>query len=150
MRGRRPSARRVYTHCTVLTEAGLSMARISRNVPGQLLALYLILDVIALACVAVAHPALPERAQPFSLPVAAFLTWRVWRGGRPSRVILITLSMLSFAGVAFTSASAWNLSAPGLLAIYATQIALLVSPAAYQQTSPNLPPPRAGAASKAG
>jgi hypothetical protein len=123
------------------------MARISRSVPGQLLALYLILDVIALACVAVAHPALPERAQPISLPLAVFLTWRVWRGGRLSRVILITLSMLSFAGVAFTSASSWNLSVPGLLAIYATQIALLVSPAVYQHTRPNTPPAPAATAS---
>ncbi len=39
------------------------MSRIWRSGPGQVLVLYLILDVIAVACAAVAHPALPQRAQ---------------------------------------------------------------------------------------
>ena len=49
------------------------MARIWRNSPGQLLALYLILWVIALAVVAASHPSVPVKSQPLWLPVAAFL-----------------------------------------------------------------------------
>jgi hypothetical protein len=36
--------------------------------------------------------------------------------------------------------SSWSLSMPALLAIYAAQIALLVSPAVYQHTRPNTRP----------
>jgi hypothetical protein len=96
--------------------------------------LYLILDVIAVACAVVAHPALPQRAQAHWLPLAAFLAWRVSRGGRPSRVILVILGILSFAGDAFIGTRSWSLLALLLLAIYAAQIALLVSPAVYQRT----------------
>ena len=110
------------------------MSRIWRSGPGQVLVLYLILDVIAVACAAVAHPALPQRAQPPWLPLAAFLAWRVSRGGRPSRVILIILGILSFAGDAFIGTRSWSLLVLLLLAIYAAQIALLVSPAVYQRT----------------
>lgn len=110
------------------------MSRIWRSGPGQVLVLYLVLDVIAVACAAVAHPALPQRAQAPWLPLAAFLAWRVSRGGRPSRVILIILGVLSFAGDAFIGTRSWSLLALLLLAIYAAQIALLVSPAVYQRT----------------
>jgi hypothetical protein len=110
------------------------MSRIWRSGPGQLLVLYLILDLIAVACTAVAHPALPQKAQAPWLPLAAFLVWRVSRGGRPSRVILIILGILSLAGAAFTSARSWSALVLLLLAVYAAQIALLVSPAVYQRT----------------
>jgi hypothetical protein len=112
---------------------GPGMARTWRSGAGLLLALYLILDVIAVICAAVAHPALSQKAEAPWLPIAAFLTWRVSRGSRASRVILIILSALSFAGAMFIRAPSWNLSVLGLLAIYATQIALLVSPAVYQR-----------------
>ena len=111
-----------------------AVSRIWRSGAGQVLVLYLILDVIAVACAAVAHPALPQRAQAHWLPLAAFLAWRVSRGGRPSRVILIILGILSFAGDAFIGTRSWSLLALLLLAIYAAQIALLVSPAVYQRT----------------
>jgi hypothetical protein len=110
------------------------MSRIWRSGPGQILVLYLILDVIAVACAAVAHPALPQRAQAPWLPLAAFLAWRVSRGGRPSRVILIILGILSFAGDAFIGTRSWSLLVLLLMAIYAAQITLLVSPAVYQST----------------
>jgi hypothetical protein len=113
------------------------MARTWRSGAGKLLALYLILDVIAVMCASVAHPALPQKAQAPWLPIAAFLTWRVSRGGRASRVILIIGSGLSFAGAMSIRAPSWNPSVLGLLAIYATQIALLVSPAVYQRTRPD-------------
>ena len=105
------------------------MARTWRSGAGQMLALYVILDLIAAMCAAVAHPALLQKAEAPWLPIAAFLAWRVSRGGRASRVILIILSALSFAGAALIRASSWSPSVLALLTIYASQIALLVSPA---------------------
>jgi len=110
------------------------VARIWRNSPGQLLALYLILGVIALAVVAASHPSLPVKAQPIWFPLLVFLAWRVSRGGRTSRLILILVSMFSFAGAAFIGTPQWSPGILALLAIYATQVALLVSPAIYQRT----------------
>lgn len=110
------------------------MARIWRNSPGQLLALYLVLSVIALVVVADSHPSPPEKAQPFGFLLLVFLAWRVSRGGWISRLILIVLSMYSFAGAAFIATPHWSPGVLALLAIYATQVALLVSPAIYQRT----------------
>jgi hypothetical protein len=114
------------------------MARIWRNSPGQLLFLYLVLGVIALVVVAVSHPSPSVKAQPLWLPLAAFLAWRVSHGGWASRLILILVSMISFASAAFIGPRQWNLGILALLAIYATQVALLVSPAVYQRTRRNL------------
>jgi hypothetical protein len=110
------------------------VARIWRNSPGQLLAIYLILGGVALAVAASPHPSLPVKDQPFWFPVLVFLAWRVSRGGRISRLILILLSMSSFAGAAFTHTPEWSPRVLALLAIYGTQVALLVSPAIYQRT----------------
>jgi hypothetical protein len=114
------------------------MPRTWRSTVAQLLALYLILDVIAVMCAAVAHLG-PRQSAPW-LPVAAFLTWRVSRGGRVARVILIIVSGLSLAGAAHIRSSSWSPSVLVLLAIYAAQIALLVSPAVYQRTRPATQP----------
>jgi hypothetical protein len=124
------------------------MARTWRSGAGQMLALYVILDLIAAMCAAVAHPALLQKAEAPWLPIAAFLAWRVSRGGRASRVILIILSALSFAGAALIRASSWSPSVLALLAIYASQIALLVSPAVYQRTRPSTWPDPGVTASK--
>lgn len=110
------------------------MARIWRNSPGQLLALYLILGVVALVVVAASHPSLPAKDQPLWFAILVFLAWRVSRGGRTSRLILILTSMLSFADAAFTATPHWSPGILALLAIYAAQVALLVSPAIYQRT----------------
>jgi hypothetical protein len=115
------------------------MPRTWRSSVAQLLALCLILDVIAAMCAAVAHLALPQGTVPWLL-VAAFLTWRVSRGGRVARVILIIVSGLFFAGAAHIRSSSWSPSVLVLLAIFATQIAVLVSPAVYQRTRPNPQP----------
>lgn len=119
------------------------MPRTWRSRVAQLLALYLILDVIAVMCAAVAHLARAHSTEASWLPVAVFLTWRVSRGGRVARVILIIVSVLSFAAAMHISSSSWSPSVLVLLAIYATQIAVLVSPAVYQRTGPKLSPTRA-------
>lgn len=112
------------------------MPRTWRSTVAQLLALYLILNVIAVMCAVVAHLDLHQSAQASWLPVAAFLTWRVSRGGRVARVILIVASGLSLAGAMHIRSASWSPSVLVLLAVYATQIALLVSPAVYQRTRP--------------
>jgi hypothetical protein len=114
-----------------------------RNSAGDLLAIYLLLGLAAVAAAAVARPALncsasakcwvPYDDQPVWLPVMAFLAWRVSHGGRVSRIGLIGWSALGYTAVATTIASVWSLAALSLLAIYAIQVALLTSPAVYQR-----------------
>lgn len=118
-----------------------------RGGPGQLLALYVTLDAAAAVLVAVSHLPLPQRAQPLAFPVAALFAWRVSRGGRVSRVILLILTTLSFGGAAFMHAPPWSPFVLGLLAVYGTQLVLLVSPAVYQRTSRDAPPAQGGTAS---
>jgi hypothetical protein len=120
---------------------GVGVARIWRDSPGKLLTLYLVLGVIALA-VSQSSPSAKSQLPWFLL--AIFLAWRVWRGGRVSRVVLILVSMISFGGAAFTGPRLWSFGVLALLAIYAAQFGLLVSPAVYQRTrrdsSPDLAP----------
>lgn len=114
--------------------------------PGQLLALYVALGAVAAVLAAVSHLPLPQRAQPLAFPVAAFLAWRVSRGGRVSRGILLIVTTLSFGGAAFMHAPPWSPLVLGLLAIYGTQMVILVSPAVYQRVRREAPPAQAGAA----
>jgi hypothetical protein len=116
------------------------MPRTWRSRVAQLLALYLILGVVAVMCAAVAHLARAQSTEASWLPVAAFLTWRVSRGGRVARVILTTVSGLSFVAAMHISSSLWSPWVLVLLAIFATQIAVLVSPAVYQRTRPKTQP----------
>lgn len=122
------------------------MAETWRSRPGQLLAGYLVLDVVALAWFAVRSHPLPGAAMPPLLPLAAFLAWRVSRGSQPSRLILVALTLLSFAGATFTTASSWHPVILGLLAIYAAQLVLLMHPALYLHTLPASRPRRIPAA----
>lgn len=110
------------------------MTGIWRGAPGQLLGLYIILDVAAVTYVAVSNLPPVQGAEPLSLPVAAFLAWRVSRGGRVSRVILLVLTTLSFGAAAFMPARSWSPPVLGLLALYGAQLVLLISPAVYQRT----------------
>jgi hypothetical protein len=116
------------------------MSRIWRSGAARLLVLYLVLGVIGVVCASAANPALPVTSQAAWLPVAAFLVWRVSRGGRAARLILITESGLSFARAVHVGPSLWSPYVLALLAIDATQMALLVSPAVYQRTRPKAPP----------
>jgi hypothetical protein len=71
------------------------------------------------------------------------LTWRVWRGGRISRVLLIVNAVAGYTGIALHLARLWRPLDVWLLADFAAQVALLVSPAVYQRT-------RSGAQLRAG
>jgi hypothetical protein len=121
------------------------MGRIWRSEAGIVLLAYFVLRLAAIGCIALAHPGLraqqvPLSQQPPWLLLEAFLTWRVWRGGRISRVLLIVDAMGSFAKTALLGSSGWNLSVLALLAIYAAQLALLLSPAVYLRTRKEMPP----------
>ena len=112
------------------------MARIWRSKAGILLLACFLLGVVAQGCIAIAHPAPRPAQQAAWLPFAAFLTWRVSRGGRVSRIILILVMIGFFVAAIRVGPSGWNLSVLGLLAIYAAQLGLLLSPAVYQRTRP--------------
>jgi hypothetical protein len=121
------------------------MTRIWRGTPGQLLVLYFILSVIATVVAAVSHPSLPAEDQTAGwLAATAFLAWRVSRGGRISRIALIFLGLLSLVDAAFIGTRLWSPGVFVLLAIYATQVALLVSPPIYQRTRRDASPCLAG------
>lgn len=70
------------------------------------------------------------------LILVPFLTWRVWRGGRISRVLLILNGVLGYAAIALRLARLWRPQELWLLADFAAQIALLVSPAVHRLTRP--------------
>ena len=71
-----------------------------------------------------------------SFLVTAFLIWRVSRGGRISRALLVIGSCTSLAVSALAIARLWDVSVVALVTISAAQIALLVSPPVYGRTRP--------------
>ena len=70
----------------------------------------------------------------WSFLIAAFLAWRVSRGGRVSRMILVIASVASCAMAVLAVARRWDLSVVALVIIGAAQVALLVSPPVYGRT----------------
>jgi hypothetical protein len=116
------------------------MRRFWRSEASACLAFCFVLEVVALVLAAASRPALPARDQPIWLPLAAFLLWRVSRGGRTSRVVLILLTWASFGAAAFAGPRAWNPVILCLLVSYAAQLALLFGPAVYQRTRPDWQP----------
>lgn len=70
----------------------------------------------------------------FGAVIAGFLAWRVTRGGRVSRTLLIIAAEIAFLVTASEIASRFGPAIFGMLAAYAAQVALLLSPAVYQRT----------------
>jgi hypothetical protein len=68
--------------------------------------------------------------------VSAFFAWRVTRGGRISRMLLILGTGFDYLGTAFTVARHFEPATFGVLAIYLAQLALLLSPSVYKRTRP--------------
>jgi hypothetical protein len=64
----------------------------------------------------------------------AFLTWRVSRGGRISRMSLILGSGVSYAAAVLDVARLWNAGVAVMLIVGAAQVALLVSTPVYWHT----------------
>ena len=75
-------------------------------------------------------------AQVFGALTAAFFAWRVTRGGRISRMLLIMATGIAFLVTAFVIASRFGPLVFGVLVAYGVQLALLLSPAVYQRTRP--------------
>lgn len=108
------------------------MGRIWRNEAGIVLRAYFIACVAGLGCAALGHPGPRAQQTPLAqqapwLLLTAFLTWRVWRRGRISRAFLILAAIGEFVKFAHLGPAGWNPSVLGLLAIYAAQLALLLS-----------------------
>ena len=105
--------------------------------PGalEMLLLFLVLSSVAFLLGLLRRPALRQEDLA-SFLVAVFCVWRVSRGGRISRMILIVVSGLSYVSAVLAVARSWDLVIVGLIVIYATQIALLVSPAVFGRTRP--------------
>jgi hypothetical protein len=73
---------------------------------------------------------------PPSFLVTAFLVWRVSRGGRISRVLLIIGNAASCVVAALAVARQWDVAVVALIVVSAAQVALLVSPPVYGRTRP--------------
>src|ERR1700722_6821682 len=76
------------------------------------------------------------QAHVFDALAAAFFAWRVTRGGRISRMLLITATGIAFLVTALVIASRFGPLVFGVLVAYGVQLALLLSPAGYQRTRP--------------
>ncbi len=113
-----------------------------REQPGPLLAAFLVLYALSAptAFTLTHNSGIGGRpAVLISIPwlfLVPVLTWRVWRGGRISRVWLIVNGVAGYAGIALHLARLWRPLDVWLLADFAAQVALLVSPAVYQRTRP--------------
>jgi hypothetical protein len=103
--------------------------------PGvnEILTVFLLLAAIGSLCAWLSHNR--EQDNPLSsFLVAVFLTWRVSRGGRISRMLLILGSGASYAATALDVARLWNAAVVALLIVGAAQVALLASAPVYWHT----------------
>lgn len=113
------------------------MARFWRR-PGTLMTAYVVLFLIAGPWGDVSHPS--SHAPLWQAPgvpalVAAFLAWRVTRGGWFSRWLIILCTAIgAFALINSGSTQSGNLTSFGFLGIYAVQIGLLLSTPIYNRT----------------
>jgi hypothetical protein len=70
----------------------------------------------------------------FGALAAAFFAWRVTRGGRVARMLLIVSTGVAFAATAFEIAPRFGPVVFAALVASAAQLALLLTPAVYQRT----------------
>jgi hypothetical protein len=110
-----------------------NVTRWRRPGAGEILLVYLLLAAIGLIWSWLSHAYSSLNPLPWIL-IAAFLTWRVSRGGRVSRMILVIGSGASCAVAVLSVARLWDLSVMALVIIGAAQVALLVSPPVYGRT----------------
>lgn len=118
------------------------MARWRRPGVGEILLVFMLLAVIGFIWSWLSHSGSPQNPLS-SILITAFLAWRVSRGGRISRMILIIVSGASYAVAALAVARLWDRGIMALVIICAAQIALLVSPPVYGRTRPTPIPVRA-------
>jgi hypothetical protein len=99
---------------------------------GEILLVYLLLATAGL--IVSWRPGAGPRDQLPTFLVTAFLTWRVSRGGRVSRMILIIASGASCAAAIGSVARLWDLAIMAMVVIGAAQVTLLASPPVYGRT----------------
>lgn len=116
------------------------MTRWRRPGAGEILLAYLLLATVESIWNWLWHPLNVQDPLQWLL-VTAFLTWRVSRGGRISRILLIVGSGLDCAAAVLAVARSWNLSVMALVIIYAVQVELLVNPPVYGRTRRPAPIP---------
>lgn len=109
-----------------------------RRWAGLLMGAYFLISLVAGPVVypRVGSGPLGPEGHVFGAAVAGFLAWRVTRGGRVARTLLIITAELAFLITASGIASNFGSALFALLAAYAAQVALLLSPAVYQRTRP--------------
>lgn len=101
------------------------MARWRRPGVDELLLVLLLLAAAGSVCSWLSHS--QNQNDPLSsFLVTAFLAWRVSRGGRISRMLLILGSGASYAAAVLDVARLWNAGVAALLVVGAAQVALLV------------------------
>ena len=115
------------------------MARWRRPGADEILLVFLLLAAIGFILSWLSHSYSPLERDPWSFFVTVFLVWRVSRGGRISRVLLIIDSGGSCAVAALAVARMWDVAVVALVVIGAAQIALLVSPPVYGRTRRPVP-----------
>lgn len=111
------------------------MTRWRRPGANEILLAYLLLDTVAYIVNWRWH-SIDSRDPVQWWLITAFWTWRVSRGGRISRVLLIIGSVVSCAAAVLAVARSWDLSILALVIIYAVEVELLLSPPVYGRTRP--------------
>jgi hypothetical protein len=107
---------------------------------GEIVLVYLLLATVGFICSWLSRTAGPQNLL-LSFLITAFLAWRVSRGGRISRMILIIVSAASCAVAALAVARLWDLTIMAQVIIGAAQVALLASPPVYGRTRRPMPVP---------
>ena len=109
------------------------MARWRRPGTREILLVFVLLAAIGSVCSWLSHS--HHQNNPLSsFLVDLFLAWRVSRGGRISRMILILASGASYTVAVVDVARLWNPGAVALLIVGAAQVTLLVSAPVYWHT----------------
>jgi hypothetical protein len=115
---------------------GAGVTRWRRPGADEILLVYTLLATIGFIWDWLLAPSAGKESTLATFLVTAFLAWRVSRGGRISRMILVLISGGSYVVAALSVARRWDFTFLALVIISAVQIALLVSPPVYGRTRP--------------
>lgn len=112
----------------------MNVKRWQRPGVDEILLAYLLLEAVRDSVGWLSHAYTTPPHPVSSFLIAAFLTWRVSRGGRISRVLLILGSLVSGAAAVGDVARMWNVAVLVLVVVGAAQVLLIASPPVYGRT----------------
>lgn len=112
------------------------MARWRQPGANEILLVLLLLAAAGFIVGWLSHRSSPPDHPLSSFLATAFLIWRVARGGRISRVLVIIGSVAFLAASALAIARRWDVAAVALVTISAAAIALLTSPPSTDAPGP--------------